>query len=82
LKTSLTYGHFDTPDSGYQASPDWDQYGIETVYGLDGFMSGWTLALRYAYRDADDSVSGPGKLLGHPHYKDLQDYRMILTWDF
>ncbi len=53
LTTYVFYGRYDTPDSGVNASADYDQIDFDLRYKLGGWFKGCDLRLRYAIRNAD-----------------------------
>ncbi|MCD4719580.1 MAG: OprD family porin [Desulfobacula sp.] len=71
LKLGVSYGIFDTPDSGNNASEDKTEFDIDLKYQVP-FKKGLHLRLRYANVDGDYTNSRV----------DQEDYRFFLVYSF
>ncbi|ADD68717.1 outer membrane porin [Denitrovibrio acetiphilus DSM 12809] len=69
LTTYATYGIFDTPESGTNASSDATEIDFSIKYKFHGFLEGVTARARYAIVDMKDS-------------DDYNDFRFYLTFKF
>lgn len=74
LEAYAWYGYFDTPDSGENASTNYDQIDFDLQYKLGGWFKGCLLRLRYAIRNADENTDGTAY--------DSYDIETILTYRF
>jgi hypothetical protein len=58
FKADVKAGFGDTPDSGRNASPDRNEYDLNTYYDFDGELKGLSLLGRFSYQDADGDLGG------------------------
>ncbi|OEU55076.1 MAG: hypothetical protein BA862_12995 [Desulfobulbaceae bacterium S3730MH12] len=73
LSADVFYGSFNTPDSGENISPDFDEIDFNLQYKLGGWFEGCSVRLRYAFIDQDEDVAGG---------EDYSDGRIYLQYKF
>ena len=72
LSAYVYYAHYDTPDSGDNASPNIDETDFNVQYKFGGSLKGLSLRARHAIIDVDEDVSGV----------DFTDTRLYLQYKF
>ena len=58
LSMYVVYGNFDTPDRGFNGSPDAEEFDVNLQYQLGGWLKDCSLRVRYAIIELDEDLEG------------------------